>query len=190
MLVVVPAAQAKPANQPTPEIRKYAVTYTGSWHREGSFTVGNANEGFGTATFTDDAQWNLRSKGAPVEIATFRGRGTVDGGVDVEDMRGTAIRDQTYSEPGFPTNFARTEGPSILNASLDDDEGTDRQHAIGVTSTDYPSESGDLEVYPMAVNAGRPRKSYTLDISESQTSEDGSSYTISATWTLELAGRR
>ncbi len=171
------------------------VTYSGEWHRQGHLET-ETSTGVETDDYTDDANWNLRSKDKPIQIRTSRKHnfGSVTGGVLAQEMEGAATRTQTNTNSVFGTSSEVNDGPDILNASLDHDEGTDKQHELGVSGLDYGSYGDkNTEVYPMPIDGRHPRKGYSFPISGSQTtSEPGFQETasINATWTLELARKK
>jgi hypothetical protein len=176
-------------------LRTYVVTYSGSWHRQGYLET-ETSTGVERDDFTDDANWNLRSTDKPIKIRTSRRNnfGSVTGGVLAQEMEGAATRTQVNTSTCCGTSSNITDGPDILDASLAHDEGTDKQHALGVSGLDYGSYGDkNREVYPMPIDGRHPRKGYSFPISGSQTtSEPGFEETarIDATWTLELARKK
>jgi hypothetical protein len=190
-LVVMPAAAAaKSKRECEIVVRTYVATYEGTWHNEGYFPAGD-----GTGSYTDDATWSLRSKDKPFKMTTSDCRGGgVEGGVVTGEMEGSAVRTQTYTETGFPTSSSQTDGPDVIDASLDSDEGKGKTQELGASGLDYQSYGNkDTEVYPMDIDARRPRKGYALKISGSQTTTGPGEFdtaSIDATWTLELARKK
>lgn len=201
-LAVIPAGgAAKPGRGDRDDdsvLRKYVVTYSGTWHREGYLETETSTDVERT-DYTDDANWNLRSKDAPIEIVTSRKHnfGSVTGGVVADEMKGAAFRNEvstTTNSDGSETSSQFTDDPSFLSASLDEDEGTNKQHELGASGLDYGSygEKG-IDEYPMPIDGRHPRKGYSFPISGSQTSQDvgfEERSTIDATWTLELTRKK
>lgn len=188
-------AAAKSGKGDDTVLRTYVVTYSGTWHRQGYIETETSTDVERT-DYTDDANWNLRSKDTPIKIRTSRRNnfGSVTGGILAQEMKGAAVRTEVSTTTGFGTSSKRTDGPDILDASLDDDEGTNKQHELGASGLDYGSYGDrNIDVYPMPIDGRHPRKGYSFPISGSQTtSEPGvqETATIDATWTLELAKKK